>query len=151
LPEQIVGEDQIRELRTNLEQILQVLTKLEKDEGIDSAPTFGQRIADKAVRFIGSWTFIIVQDLLIVAYLFFNSIGWTGSLHFDRFPFEFFGLLLSIVAANLVALILISQNRAEQKDRKRSIEAYRIVIDVHKKLHEVHTTIIGKSDETQTQ
>ncbi len=74
----------------------------------------GQRVADRVTNFLGSWTFIVLQSLIVVAwvagnlYLVFN---------FDPYPFIFLNLAFSTQAAYAAPLILLASNRAAIRDR----------------------------------
>jgi uncharacterized membrane protein len=79
----------------------------------------GQKISDKIARFGGSWTFIISFVLLLFIWIIYNSVV-SKSERFDPFPFILMNLILSCIAALQAPVIMMSQNRQEEKDRKRS-------------------------------
>jgi uncharacterized membrane protein len=87
--------------------------------------TFGQKLADQVASFGGSWFFIISFFTFILGWIAINA--WllvTGP--FDPFPFILLNLILSCLAAIQAPIIMMSQNRQEQKDRKRSEQDYKI-------------------------
>jgi uncharacterized membrane protein len=91
------------------------------NELIDQQETFGERIADKVASFGGSWTFIITflttmacYIILSVAMVAFHGHSW------DEYPFILLNLFLSLLAAIQAPVIMMSQNRQDQKDRLRS-------------------------------
>ena len=85
----------------------------------------GQRLADKIADFGGSWTFIILFMGFILAWTGIN-IYWLSNKGFDPYPFILLNLLLSCVAALQAPLIMMSQNRQEEKDRQRAKNDYMI-------------------------
>ncbi|MEI8100010.1 MAG: DUF1003 domain-containing protein [Bacteroidota bacterium] len=81
--------------------------------------TFGQRAADKIATFGGSWTFIISFFIILAIWIAFNV--W--ALHdkgFDPYPFILLNLILSCLASIQAPIIMMSQNRQEEKDRERA-------------------------------
>lgn len=92
---------------------------------MDSKITFGQRIADKIAAFGGSWSFILVFFSFILVWMFTNM--WLlSNKSFDPYPFILLNLILSCIAAIQAPVIMMSQNRQEQKDRQRSEHDYKI-------------------------
>ncbi|MVO10457.1 DUF1003 domain-containing protein [Flavobacterium sp. TP390] len=87
--------------------------------------TRGQNISDKVARFGGSWVFIISFLLLLTVWILFNVLVPKGD-EFDPYPFILMNLVLSCVAALQAPIIMMSQNRQEEKDRKRSENDYLI-------------------------
>ena len=79
--------------------------------------TFG-RISERVARYIGSWKFIAWMTILIIAWVGLNLWGaWTGAWLVDPFPFIFLTLLLSLQASYAAPLILLAQNRQDDRDR----------------------------------
>ncbi|VXB64797.1 Cyclic nucleotide-binding protein [Flavobacterium sp. 9AF] len=87
--------------------------------------TKGQNISDKVARFGGSWLFIISFLSLLTVWILFNVLVPKGD-QFDPYPFILMNLVLSCVAALQAPIIMMSQNRQEEKDRKRSENDYLI-------------------------
>ena len=85
----------------------------------------GQKISDKVARFGGSWAFIISFFIILILWILFNSIAPTNA-DFDPYPFILMNLNLSCIAALQAPIIMMSQNRQEEKDRKRSENDYLI-------------------------
>ncbi|WP_276480907.1 DUF1003 domain-containing protein [Paraflavitalea pollutisoli] len=83
----------------------------------------GQRLSDKVARFGGSWKFIISFIVILIAWIIFNLIS-SGKEKFDPFPFILLNLVLSCIAAIQAPIIMMSQNRQEEKDRKRAENDY---------------------------
>lgn len=82
-----------------------------------------QRIADKVARFGGSWKFIISFIVILIVWLLYNILSPQKDT-FDPFPFILLNLVLSCVAAIQAPVIMMSQNRQEEKDRKRAENDY---------------------------
>lgn len=101
-----------------------ILSENIQDE-IDSELTLGQKIADRVASFGGSWTFIIAFFAFIMIWMIIN-IWFLASKPFDPYPFILLNLLLSCLAAIQAPIIMMSQNRQEQKDRQRSEHDYKI-------------------------
>ena len=101
-----------------------ILTENIQDE-IEGELTLGQKIADKVASFGGSWTFIISFFSFLIVWILIN--GWVlVSKSFDPYPFILLNLILSCLAAIQAPIIMMSQNRQEQKDRQRSEHDYKI-------------------------
>lgn len=94
-------------------------------DDIDQELTTPQKIADKVAAFGGSWTFIISFFSFILFWMFLN-IWLLKNKPFDPYPFILLNLILSCIAAIQVPIIMMSQNRQEQKDRIRSEHDYKI-------------------------
>lgn len=87
--------------------------------------TQGQKISDKVARFGGSWSFIISFFFLLILWIIYNSLAPRGE-NFDPYPFILMNLILSCIAALQAPIIMMSQNRQEEKDRKRAENDYLI-------------------------
>jgi uncharacterized membrane protein len=101
-----------------------VLSENIEDE-IEGRLTLGQKLADKIAMFGGSWTFIITFFSFILAWIGIN-IWFLAKKPFDPFPFILLNLMLSCLAAIQAPIIMMSQNRKEQKDRQRGEHDYKI-------------------------
>lgn len=101
-----------------------ILSENIQDE-IEGQLTFGQRIADNVAAFGGSWTFIITFFFFIIAWMTIN-VWFLAAQAFDPYPFILLNLILSCLAAIQAPIIMMSQNRQEQKDRQRSEHDYKI-------------------------
>jgi len=87
--------------------------------------TLGQRLADRIAVFGGSWTFIITFFSFILIWMIANIV-FLATKPFDPFPFILLNLILSCLAAIQAPIIMMSQNRQEQKDRQRAEHDYKI-------------------------
>jgi uncharacterized membrane protein len=106
----------------------------------ESNRTFGQRIADKVALFGGSWNFIIAFGVVLAVWIVVNSLLPT-SQQFDPFPFILMNLILSCIAAIQAPIIMMSQNRQEQKDRERSENDYLINLKAELEVRSLHQKI----------
>jgi uncharacterized membrane protein len=75
----------------------------------------GQRLADSVANSMGSWTFIIIQTALVVIWMGMNIVGFIN--HWDAYPFILLNLLFSTQAAYAAPIIMMSQNRQNERDR----------------------------------
>ena len=86
--------------------------------------TLGQRAADAIAKFAGSWAFIFSFTGVLILWMVVNTI--LASNAFDPYPFILLNLVLSCVAAIQAPLIMMSQNRQEEKDRRRAENDYKV-------------------------
>ncbi len=77
--------------------------------------TFGQRAADEFTNVFGTWTYIIIQSVIIVGWMIINAIGLI--YQWDEYPFILLNLAFSAQASYAAPLILMASNRAAQRDR----------------------------------
>ena len=102
--------------------------------------SFGQRIADKVASFGGSWTFIISFGVFIALWISLN-VFWLVNKGFDPYPFILLNLLLSCLAALQAPVIMMSQNRQEEKDRERAKKDYMINLKSELEIRTLHEKI----------
>ena len=100
----------------------------------------GDKISDKVAAFGGSWKFIIIFSLLLIAWIIYNSVI-SKDIAFDPFPFILMNLVLSTIAALQAPIIMMSQNRKEEKDRKRNENDYLINLKAEIELRTLHKKI----------
>ena len=86
--------------------------------------TLGQRAADAIAKFAGSWAFIFSFTGVLVLWMVINAV--LAAQAFDPYPFILLNLVLSCVAAIQAPLIMMSQNRQEEKDRRRAENDYKV-------------------------
>lgn len=101
-----------------------IATEVTKNADKDEHMTFGQRAADAVARFAGSWAFIFNFIAVMVIWMVINLV--LGSRAFDEYPFILLNLVLSCIAAVQAPLIMMSQNRQEEKDRRRAENDYKV-------------------------
>ena len=75
-------------------------------------------VSDKITGIIGSWKFIIFQSILLLFWIILNVFAW--NYRWDPYPFIFLNLALSFQAAYTAPIILMSQNRQAESDRKKN-------------------------------
>jgi uncharacterized membrane protein len=90
----------------------------------DSQLSFGDRVADKVASVMGSWSFIIIQSVLLIIWILLNTIALIA--HWDSYPYVLLNLALSFQAAFATPVILMSQNRQSSKDRLMAEHDYEI-------------------------
>ena len=95
-----------------------------RPEGEKEKYTLGQRAADSIAKFAGSWAFIFSFSGVLILWMVVNVLLATGA--FDPYPFILLNLVLSCVAAIQAPLIMMSQNRQEEKDRRRAENDYKV-------------------------
>jgi len=99
---------------------------------MDEKLTIGQRIADRVAAFGGSWTFIIIYGGFLIAWMALNTFvlvhyghGENGA-QFDPYPYILLNLMLSMTAAMQAPIIMMSQNRAAEKDRLAAEQDFKV-------------------------
>lgn len=102
--------------------------------------TFGQKIADKVASFGGSWTFIISFMTFLLLWIAAN-VFLLANKGFDPYPFILLNLILSCIAALQAPVIMMSQNRQEEKDRDRAKKDYMINLKSELEIRMLHEKI----------
>lgn len=114
------------------------------EEDFDDTLSLGQRLADKIAVFGGSWTFIIFFFSFLLIWMGINvwtTISYGQNKTFDPFPFILLNLILSCLAAIQAPIIMMSQNRQEQKDRLRSEHDYKVNLKAELEIRMLHEKI----------
>lgn len=138
--------NEVGELTAMEDDVLKTLQNheiLSKKIGADSESTnftFGQRLADKIASFGGSWKFIIIFGVFILIWIFSNIIFLLNE-GFDPYPFILLNLILSCLAALQAPVIMMSQNRQEDKDRERSKQDYMVNLKSELEIRMLHEKI----------
>jgi uncharacterized membrane protein len=101
--------------------------------------TLRQRIADAVATVMGSWSFIIVQSAILFAWITANLIG--AMRGWDPYPFILLNLALSFQAAYAAPVIMMSQNRQQDVDRKAAENDYRISVKAELEIESLHEKI----------
>lgn len=99
---------------------------------------FGDKVADKITKFVGSWTFILGFSSFLVIWILIN-LYLTQNL--DPYPFILLNLVLSCIAALQAPIIMMSQNREAKRDSLRSKNDYRTDLKSELILEELHDKI----------
>ncbi|SMC39985.1 DUF1003 domain-containing protein [Cellulophaga tyrosinoxydans] len=106
----------------------------------DSEYTIGQRLADRVAAFGGSWKFIIIFALFIAIWIISNIVFLVNK-GFDPYPFILLNLILSCLAALQAPVIMMSQNRQEEKDRERAQKDYMVNLKAELEIRTLHEKI----------
>ena len=101
--------------------------------------SLGGRIADYVARGMGSWKFIIIQTILVVLWMALNLVGFF--YHWDVYPFILLNLLFSTQAAYAAPIIMMSQNRQNERDRMHAEEDYKTNVDAKKEIEALQITL----------
>jgi CRP/FNR family cyclic AMP-dependent transcriptional regulator len=99
------------------QQLVRLRATRNPNQVIEAEATLGERLADRVARFGGSWTFIVSFGVAIVIYSLINV--QLAKAAWDPYPFILLNLILSMLAAIQAPVIMMSQNRQDQKDRLR--------------------------------
>jgi len=121
-------------------ELVQSLASKNVNEEMDEQLKFGDRLADKIAEFGGSWAFIIIFMVCLFSWIVLNTVQlWFKP--FDEYPFIFLNLILSCVSAIQAPLIMMSQNRAQKKDRLRAELDYQVNVKSELMLQQLHAKI----------
>lgn len=115
-------------------------TITDKLDDNEPEPTLAQSLADKIAVFGGSWTFIISFFSFILIWILIN-IGFLISNGFDPYPFILLNLILSCLASIQAPIIMMSQNRQDEKDRIRAQKDYLINLKAELEIRELHQKV----------
>src|SRR5476651_789891 len=96
---------------------------------------FGQRLADRVANGMGSWTFIIIQSGIVLLWMALNVVGFIS--HWDPYPYILLNLLFSTQAAYAAPIIMMAQNRQNERDRVQANEDFRTNVDAKKEIEEL--------------
>ncbi len=94
--------------------------------------TIGQKIADAVANGMGSWGFIISQTLFVILWMGLNLYGYTH--HWDPYPFILLNLLFSTQAAYAAPIIMMAQNRQNERDRAQALEDFQTNLEAKKEI-----------------
>ena len=114
--------------------------------------TLGQCAADKIAKFAGSWAFIFSFTGVLILWMAVNAL--LAAKAFDPYPFILLNLVLSCVAAIQAPLIMMSQNRQEEKDRHRAENDYKVNLKTEIMIEDIFdkvTAILKKQSEMEKQ
>lgn len=101
--------------------------------------TYGERVADTVAATMGSWSFIIVQSVILTIWIVLNLIAWMR--HWDPYPFILLNLALSFQAAYAAPFIMISQNRQADRDRHQAEEDYRTNVEAERRIEDLQRSL----------
>lgn len=127
-------EDTVLDALKNRESLV---NKIEEPE---EQISFGQRLADRVATFGGSWTFIVLFGFFLLVWMVINSM-FLITKPFDPYPYILLNLILSTLAALQAPVIMMSQNRQEEKDRDRARKDYMINLKSELEIRMLHEKI----------
>jgi uncharacterized membrane protein len=97
-------------------------------EGLD----FGSRLADSVAKGMGSWRFIVIQTVLVLLWMGLNLVGFM--YHWDVYPFILLNLVFSTQAAYAAPIIMMAQNRQNDRDRMQAQADYQTNVDAKQEI-----------------
>jgi uncharacterized membrane protein len=140
-----VLQDEIGELSALDQEVVESLEQHEIlssdiEKQFEKKLTFGERLSDQIASFGGSWRFIILFGVVLVLWIVLNA-ALLLNRGFDPYPFILLNLILSCLAAMQAPIIMMSQNRAELRDRLRSENDYKINLKAELEIRHLHEKI----------
>ena len=102
--------------------------------------TFGERLSDHLASFGGSWPFLVIFAVILLIWVVLNSFLILRK-PFDPYPFILLNLVLSCLAAVQAPVIMMSQNRQEDRDRLRSQHDYQVNLKAELEIRHLHDKI----------
>jgi uncharacterized membrane protein len=96
---------------------------------------FGQRLADGVAQGMGSWRFIIWQTIIVIIWMIANVVGFV--YHWDVYPYILLNLVFSTQAAYAAPIIMMAQNRQNERDRAQADADYRTNCEAKKEIEEL--------------
>lgn len=94
--------------------------------------SFGDKVADAVAKGMGSWRFIIWQTVVVLIWMILNVIAVI--YHWDPYPFILLNLIFSTQAAYAAPIIMMAQNRQNERDRVQAQEDYQTNLDAKKEI-----------------
>lgn len=108
----------------------------------DEQASFGERLSDRVAAVGGSWGFILAFAVVLLGWMILNSkILGRFDAAFDPYPFIFLNLILSTLAAIQAPIIMMSQNRAANKDRIAAAHDYEVNLRAEIEIIRLHEKI----------
>lgn len=147
-----IGISMLSEMAKRLQLTNELITSLASknpNDEIEEKLTVGDRIADKIAEFGGSWRFILSFGAFMFIWIGINVVQFLIK-PFDEYPFTFLNLMLSTVAALQAPVIMMSQNRAQKKDRLKADLDYQVNVKSELMLQQLHQKMDRLMDEEMT-
>ena len=140
-----VLQDEIGELSALDEEVVESLRQHEilssnLEKQFEKKLTFGERLSDRIAEFGGSWRFLITFFGILLVWIAINGVILMTHA-FDPYPFILLNLILSCLAAVQAPVIMMSQNRAEARDRLRAENDYKINLKAELEIRHLHEKI----------
>lgn len=101
--------------------------------------SFGQRLADDVANGMGSWRFIIIQTIIVAIWMILNIIGL--KYHWDPYPFILLNLLFSTQAAYAAPIIMMAQNRQNERDRVQALDDYQTNVSAKQEIEQLQVRL----------
>jgi uncharacterized membrane protein len=99
---------------------------------LDRRQTFADRVADDFARLVGTWVFVLVQLGIMVVWVGLNALNLIHP--WDRYPFLFLNLVLSLEAALWITVVLMALNRMADRDRLRAQHDFELNVKAEEEL-----------------
>jgi uncharacterized membrane protein len=146
-----LDQEEARVLRTMAERMP---VSLDAGELAEQSATFWDRLADRVAAIGGSWPFIFGFLGVLVAWMLLNTdVLSRWGVAFDPYPYIFLNLMLSMLAAIQAPIIMMSQNRAAEKDRIAAAHDYEVnlraeleILALHKKIDALREDLLARFD-----
>jgi uncharacterized membrane protein len=140
-----VLEEEIGELSALDQEVIESLQQHEilsndLSKQFERKLTFGERLSDQIAEFGGSWKFLITFGAVIFVWIVANAVLF-ATRAFDPYPFILLNLILSCLAAVQAPVIMMSQNRAEARDRLRAENDYKVNLKAELEIRHLHEKI----------
>ena len=101
----------------------------------ESGCSAGDRLADKVTNVMGSWRFIVIQTMVILAWVGINLIAYLSQ--WDPYPFILLNLLFSVQSAYAAPIIMMAQNRQGARDRIQAYDDYKTNLEAKREIEEL--------------
>lgn len=109
---------------------------------------FGQRLADSVATGMGSWRFIIIQTIIVGLWMVLNAVAYIS--HWDPYPYILLNLLFSTQAAYAAPIIMMAQNRQNERDRTQADADYHTnceaKLEIEELLNKLNSIDVDKLD-----
>ena len=139
-----LDKQEIKEIiESHDEKLVDELIHLVKESNVSLGKTkkeysFGDMVSDKIAAFAGSWTFIISFIIILISWIAYNLVSSNPK---DPFPFILLNLMLSMVAAIQAPLIMMSQNREEEKNEEKATTDFFVNIKSELLIEDIHSSV----------
>ena|ERR1700722_131324 len=101
----------------------------------ENSSTFAQRLADSVASGMGSWRFIIIQTCIVIVWMAANVVGFI--FHWDVYPYILLNLVFSTQAAYAAPIIMMAQNRQNERDRTHAEADFKTNVEAKKEIEEL--------------
>ncbi len=138
-------QDELGELTTLDKEVIESLQQHELlseniEHQFERKLTFGERLSDRIAEFGGSWKFIIFFGVVLLGWIALNAFAFANH-GYDPYPFILLNLILSCLAALQAPVIMMSQNRAQARDRLQAENDYKVNLKAELEIRHLHEKI----------